>query len=500
MSSESDEKISPVSNWSEETHSNDVEPNYDVVFPENEVKQMTITISPENWAAMQSNMVELFDGAGNGGNRPGELAGGGQAGERPEIPAGNLPGENMPPENDERPGIPPGDIPEGNMPPNNGVRPGMPEGGMGGRDGGGDMTTENPIWVTATIEFDGYIWENVGVRYKGNSSLSSGWASGTSKLPLKLDFDEFEDEYPEIENQRFYGFKQLSLSNAYKDTSFLRDAAVSQILEDAGLPVAQTAFYEISLDYGEGPVVLGLYIAIEVIDDTVLEHYFGNDDGNIYDADGTAASFAESAYEKIEVSFEKENNSDSDWSDIETLYAILHSDQRTLDPVAWRAELESVFDTDIFLNWLAITAIIQNWDAYGVMSHNYYLYNNPETGQLTWISWDHNEAISVGGSGGRNRTVSLDQSTVNENWPLIRYLLDDPVYYEQYLNYLAETIAGPFNPEQMAEKYQTMANLIAPYATAEVGEEAFDQSIQALINYTYERADAVAKFLAEAEE
>ena len=98
-----------------------------------------------------------------------------------------------------------------------------------------------------------------------------GWRSGTGKLPLKLDFDEFEDEYPEINNQRFYGFKQLSLANGYKDASLMRDAASAQILEDAGLLVAETAFYEVILDYGEGPVSLGLYTMIEVIDDTAIE-------------------------------------------------------------------------------------------------------------------------------------------------------------------------------------------------------------------------------------
>jgi spore coat protein CotH len=73
------------------------------------------------------------------------------------------------------------------------------------------MTPENPTWVPATIEFEGNTWTNVGVRYKGNSSLTSGWRSGTLKLPLKLDFDEFEDDYPEIDDQRFYGFKQFDL-------------------------------------------------------------------------------------------------------------------------------------------------------------------------------------------------------------------------------------------------------------------------------------------------
>jgi len=366
------------------------------------------------------------------------------------------------------------------------------------------MTPENPMWVKATVEFEDNTWTNVGVRYKGNSSLTSGWRSGTLKLPLKLDFDEFEDEYPEIKNQRFYGFKQLSFANGFSDASFLRDAATSLILEDAGLPVAKTAFYEVTIDYGEGPVTLGLYTMIEVVDDTVVERYFGNDDGNIYEAEGSAASFAASTYNQIESSFQKENNEDSDWSDIEALFDVLHSDQRTTDPAAWRTELEALFDVNGFLEWLAISAVIQHWDAYGNMSHNYYLYNNPDTGQLTWISWDHNQAMTIGGGGGGNRggggrNVSLDKADVNDNWPLIRYLLDDPVYYQLYLGYLAETVEGPFNPDHMAETYQNLADLIAPYAAADVGEDAYDVAVQQLIDHAYQRTKAVDEFLSSLE-
>ena len=84
---------------------------------------------------------------------------------------------------------------------------------MGG--GGGDFTSENPMWVAATITFEGKTWTHVGVRYKGNSSLKSSWSQGTLKLPFKLDFDEFEDDFSEIDDQRFYGFKQLSLANGF---------------------------------------------------------------------------------------------------------------------------------------------------------------------------------------------------------------------------------------------------------------------------------------------
>ena len=466
----SGEEVSRPAGWNEETHSNDVDPNFEVVFPEDKVNQITITISPENWEAMQADMVALF---GEQSSDAGQLGG---------APAGGQPqGGDRP-----QPGV-------GFEPPADGERPAMPGGGGAGEV---DMISEDPMWVEATIEFDGNIWTNVGVRYKGNSSLTGGWRSGTGKLPLKFDFDEFEDEYPEIDNQRFYGFKQLSLANAYQDESLMRDAVAAQLFEEAGLPVAETAFYEVILDYGEGPVSLGLYTMIEVIDDTAIERYFGEDEGNIYEADGSAASFAANTYDQIEASFQKENNSDSDWSDIEALFNILHDDVRTADPAAWRAELESVFDVDGFIEWLAISAVIEHWDAYGSMTHNYYLYNDPEKGQITWITWDHNETLSSS-AGGRNRSVSLDKSEVGENWPLISFLLNDPVYYELYNSYLVNTIEGPFNPDHMAETYQSMANLIAPYAAADVGEEAFNNAVQELIDYTYQRAEVVETFLSK---
>jgi spore coat protein H len=510
--------------WSEDSHSGDADPNYEVAFPQDRVNQITITIAPEDWEAMQANMTELFGEAGSGeGGRgfPGgfEAPEGGRA--RPgeegfpegfEPPEGGWPrpGDEGIPEGFERPegGWPrPGEggLPEGFEPPAEGdraaPRDGVPFEGRPGGGGirGGDMTPENPMWVPATVEFQGKTWTHVGVRYKGNSSLTSGWRSGGLKLPLKLDFDEFEDDYPEIDDQRFYGFKQLSLASGFMDASFMRDAATADILEEAGLPAAETAFYEVVLDYGEGPVVLGLYTVIEVIDDTVVPRYFGEDDGNIYEAEGSAATLAASTRDQIEESFQKENNQDAaDWSDIQALFDALHSDQRTIDPAAWRAELESVLDVDGFLEWLAISAVIQHWDAYGAMSHNYYLYHDPETGQLKWISWDHNQAMSAGMGGGRGmggRGVSLDKADIDDNWPLIRFLLDDPVYYERYLDYLAETVAGPFNPDHMAEKYEAWAELIRSYAAADVGEEAFDSAVEALIDHAYGRADAVRAFL-----
>ena len=124
---------------------------------------------------------------------------------------------------------------------------------------------------------------------------------------------------------------------------------------------------------------------MEVVDDTVIEEQFESDDGNCYKPEGPSASFAATGLNLAD--FDKKTNDDGDWSDIEALYDILHSSQRTSDPQSWRTSLQNVFDVDIFLRWLAVNITIQNWDTYGRMTHNYYLYNNPKNSLLTWIPW-----------------------------------------------------------------------------------------------------------------
>lgn len=384
-------------------------------------------------------------------------------------------------------------------------------GGFG--PGGGDMTPENPMWVKATIEFNGQTWSHVGVRYKGNSSLTSAWRNGSLSLPLKLDFDEFEEAYPEIDNQRFYGFKQLSLSNNFGDASYLRETVAYDLLEETGLPAAETAFYEVMVDYGAGPVSLGLYTMVEVIDDTVVDRVFGADEGNIYEADGSGVSLAHGTAEQIATSFQKENNAEeADWSDIEALYTVLHSEVRTTNPEAWRAELETIFDTEVFLEWLALSVAIQHWDTYGGMSHNFYLYHDAESGQLVWISWDHNFILGASaGGGGRQggggngpqgdggpgrRNTSLDKAEVGAEWPLIRYLMDDPVYSAQYVSYLEALANGPFTAEAMAARYETLAAVVAPYAAKTGTPAAFETALQTLTEATKARVQAVNEFLA----
>jgi len=298
------------------------------------------------------------------------------------------------------------------------------------------------------------------------------------------------------------------------------------------LPAAETATYEVLINHGDGVESLGLYTAVEVIDDTAIARVFGDDSGNIYEGDGSAASFAAGTKDAIEESFQKENNDTTDWADVEALYDVLHSSERTSDPAAWRAKLEAIFDVPSFLKWLGVSTLLEHWDTYGAMTHNYYLYNNPATGKLTWISWDHNFVLGAmggggmrgnqaipnvanpavgagnqmpnnanaggmrgpgGGFGGQNNT--FDKASITSDWPLIRYLLDDPTYYAAYIAALRET-SNQFDAEALVQKYTALAATISPSAAQTISLDDYNSAVTTLMERIKTRSADLKTFLA----
>lgn len=425
-----------VPDWTDVTHGIQISPNYNVVFNQNEVLRIDLVIGETEWETMHNDL-------------------------------------------------------EANM--------GSSSSGPGGRPGGGTTLIEfDPVWVPCSVFFNGKEWYKVGVRYKGNSSLSSAYSSGIGKLSFKLDFDQYESVYPAIRDQRFYGFKKLSLKNNFDDTSLIREKVASDLFRNFGLASSQTSFCAVYVDNGSGAKYFGLYTLVEEVDDTVLGSQYANGAGNCYKPDGDAASFASGTYDESEMV--KQNNTDlADYSDVKALYNAINNLTRTSDLEAWKTILESKFDIEIFLKWLAANTTIQNWDTYGNMTHNYFLYNNPSTNLLEWIPWDANEAFQTGKQSG---ALSLGLSEVGSNWPLIKYIIDVPEYKEKYQTYLQQFIDEVFEPSQMHELYHSYYLLLKDYAYAEEkgytflsSNAAFDSAIEILKSHVTKRNATVKSFL-----
>ena len=430
------------SDWTDETHSKSADPNFNEVFSNTEVKRFDFVISEDNWAAMLNDMTSLYGTFG-------------------------------------------------------GTNTGGP--GAGGAGAGLATVDEDPIFVPGSVFYNGKEWYKVGLRFKGNSSLQSAWQAGILKLAFKMDFDEYEDDYPQIKNQRFYGFKKFSLKNNYNDSSFLREKVTAEVFANAGLAVSNTAFYTLYVDHGDGPEYFGLYTLVEEVDNTVIKTQFSSDDGNLYKPEDYGSSFAEGTFN--EDGFEKKTNEDdADWTDIQNLFTALHASTRTSEAETWRTNLEAVLDVDTFLNYLAVNTVVQNWDTYGRMEHNYYLYNNPDNNLLTWIPWDNNEALQDGKMGG---SLNLNFSDLSSNdWPLIEFLYNDEVYKAKYDAYVQAVINGPFETSYIQGVYDTYSSLVEPYATTEVpgytflnSSSNFNSAINTLKSHASSRKTAAQNYL-----
>lgn len=421
----------------------------------------------------------------------GEQTGGGNPG---GVPPGGVPPGGVPPG-----GVPPGGVPPGEVPPGGVIPGGVPVFGNG----------LDAAYVAVTVNFDGKTWKQVGYRPKGNSTLNSLWGSGNYKLPFRLKFDKFEDMYyPGIKGQRFNGYKELSFSPGASDTSLIREKLAADIFRNSGVPAARTAFFRVYIDLGQGLKYTGLYTAIEVIEDTMLKDQYGSDSGNAYKPESTFATFKASQFDK------KNNKDPANYSDVIAMIDVLNSAKRTSDPAQWRGALEAVFNVNSFIQWLAVNNAIVSWDSYGAMAHNHYLYNDPVK-KLSWIPWDQNEALkgspgingTAGGTGGFTmgaQGLSLTMNEVGANWPLIRFLMDDPIYYARYKTVLHSLIETTFKAGDLETKIDTYHNLIAPYVVGPDGEQPgytsttdanFNASVLELKNHVRSRRSLLQAFV-----
>lgn len=478
-----------TSSLPQQSHGKLAAPNYSLIFPNDKVNRIDIKIDKKQWAALNT---DLETNLNSGHQRPERPAGA-------EIDNEQAPRnhQHMPPQGERfarRPGMV-ADSTGHQAHKKVGRRPGpSPVGGFR------ETTVYEPIWTYCTISFNNEQWDKVGIRFKGNSSLQSTLQMGIKKFSFKLDFDQYENDFPEIKNQRFYGFKQLNLKNNYDDPSFMREKVAADLFAKFGLTTPKTSFCQVFVDSGSGPQYFGLYTLVEEVDDTVIKTHYEAQKGNIYKPENIASTFAAGSFD--EVSMNKKNNKKSeDFADVKKLHTILNSSLRTENSELWKTQLSQVFDVDIFIKWLAANTVMQNWDTYGIMPHNYYLYHNTTTDKLEWIPWDNNEALQHGKMGG---SLSLSLNEVDNNWPLIRYIIDDEEWAATYKTYLSDFTEHVFTPKKMTAVYNKYQKLLSAHVIGDNGEQKqysflrndseFYEAVDFLRNHVDERNLSVQVF------
>ena len=135
---------------------------------------------------------------------------------------------------------------------------------------------ENAIseeYYSCNVVVNGKTFYSVGIRPKGNTSLSSiANDPDTDRYSFKLEFDHY------IEGQTCYGLDKLILNNNYADATNMKEAIVYDMYQYLGVDASLYNYAKISVngDYR------GVYLALEAVEDSFMLRNYGTEDGNLY--------------------------------------------------------------------------------------------------------------------------------------------------------------------------------------------------------------------------
>ena len=128
-------------------------------------------------------------------------------------------------------------------------------------------------YYSCDVVVNGKTFYSVGIRPKGNTSLSSiANDPDTDRYSFKLEFDHY------IEGQTCYGLDKLILNNNYADATNMKEAIVYDMYQYLGVDASLYNYAKISVngDYW------GVYLALEAVEDSFLLSNYGTEDGDLY--------------------------------------------------------------------------------------------------------------------------------------------------------------------------------------------------------------------------
>ena len=130
-------------------------------------------------------------------------------------------------------------------------------------------------YYRCTAVINGEKYGNVGIRAKGNTSLSQVYTSDSDRYSFKLKFDAYNA------GGNCRGLSMLVLNNLMSDASYLKEYLTYDMFAYLGADASLYTMAQVTVN-GEP---WGVYLALEPVDETMLERLYGADFGELYKPD-----------------------------------------------------------------------------------------------------------------------------------------------------------------------------------------------------------------------
>ena len=168
---------------------------------------------------------------------------------------------------------------------------------------------ENAIsekYYSCDVVVNGKTFYSVGIRPKGNTSLSSIASDpDTDRYSFKLEFDHY------VEGQTCYGLDKLILNNNYADATNMKEAIVYDMYQYLDVDASLYNYAKICVngDYW------GVYLALEAVEDSFMLRNYGTEKGNLYKPESMAVGGERNATNDLPENTDNSNTAESESSE-----------------------------------------------------------------------------------------------------------------------------------------------------------------------------------------
>lgn len=365
-------------------------------------------------------------------------------------------------------GANPGDgaDPGGGVLPGDGTIPVDPGDGDDFPDGG--MVDPGFPYVPVGLQYDKTPLARVGMRLKGNASLMFAAQAKRKNVPLKLDFNRYQD------GQRLDGIKKVNLhpvvstpigepspddpfgGGGFPGSFGLEEHLSYGAFREFGVPASRTGWVDLTIN-GES---YGLYCVVEQMDSSFIDRCFGSSGGNVYKPETThgGLEWQGDAYEDYDDLNFKGGRDRRHRSILNLLDVINHQPVESFPEVV---DLQSVF------NYTAGNVALGNWDTYEALGHNYLLYEGAP-GRFVILPWDLNLSQGLAGASLYGKTDFNPPDPDPEQPPLVvkRPLTDglyaNPEFDARYRATLRAFLKGPGSVATLNARIDDAVALLGP--------------------------------------
>jgi len=311
-------------------------------------------------------------------------------------------------------------------------------------------------YVRANVAIAGRFFEDVGLRYKGNSSFST--ARDIPKKSFKIDFNRF------VKGQKFFGITKLNLNNNVLDPSQIREALAYRLWRKLGLPASKTTFARVMLTVPGryDKKILGLYVVVEQVNGPYLEERFGTDKGLLLKPErNLSMPYLGEAFSEYERVYVPKSRTKSRL--VKRLIAFTWLLNKA-DDMGFAEQIGDFVELEQLASFTAVHAVLSHLDSFLLRGHNYYLYLPKASGRFVFLPWDLNSTFASHRSAGSPEQqfhLSVEQPFVNGQRLLERLMKLKP-FRELYNDELKKLMSTHFSREAITRDMAQFRKAVEP--------------------------------------